>query len=262
MSSRRIARELAVIVLPQLPKDKNKLAKADFNALVIKAVRLLVEYAKSCLADVNAFVVKAQENLVDIEIDHEDNAKQAMSLKSVPVNTGQLKEILDLLDRAMHLVSEALDIPEVSLYGGGFKQDNNCPQCGHKDENFVARQSATETLEFLHTLVSAYMDHKEEIDNFINRAKAKWRLERMVSIDRDILRLACAEALYVHDVPINVAISEGIELSHRFADQTAAKFVNGILADLAAEAESFRQTGKFSDGNAPAESSENVENVL
>jgi hypothetical protein len=34
-------------------------------------------------------------------------------------------------------------------------------------------------------------------------------------------------------------------LCHRFADERAAKFINGILADLVEEAEYFRQTGEF-----------------
>jgi N utilization substance protein B len=246
MSSRRIARELAVILLPQLPKDKSKLGKMEFDALVVKAVYMLVDHAKSCLADVNAFVVKAQETVNDIEINHELNARQAMSLKSVPVNTGELKEILDLLDRAMHLVSEALDIPETTLYGSASLIDTNCSQCGHTEAAYARGQAAQETMSFLYLLVSTYLEHKKEIDGFISQAKAKWRLERMVSIDRDILRLACTEALYINDVPINVAISEAIELSHRFADETAAKFLNGILADLSGAADTYRSTGKFS----------------
>ena len=67
----------------------------------------------------------------------------------------------------------------------------------------------------------------------------------MVSIDRDILRLACAEAFFIDEVPINVAISEAVELCHRFADEKAAKFVNGVLADLSEQAKEFRKTGEF-----------------
>ena len=51
-------------------------------------------------------------------------------------------------------------------------------------------------------------------------------VDRMVSIDRDILRLACAEAFFIEEVPVNVAISEAVELAHRFADEKAAKFIN------------------------------------
>ncbi len=56
------------------------------------------------------------------------------------------------------------------------------------------------------------------------------------------------------DIPINVAISEAVELSHRFADEKAAKFINGILADLSEEAEAVRRATwkKSHDANVSA----------
>lgn len=218
MSSRRIARELAVILLPQLPKDKIKLERVELDKLVSKAVQMLTDYAKQCLADANSFVVKAQQMAVEQEIESPDNADRE-ELKSVKLTTGQLKEHLDLMERALHLASEALDVPQMKV-------------------------EATDT-DFLFKLVATYADHRDEIDQFINRAKAKWSLERMVSIDRDILRLACAEAFFLPEIPINVCINEAVELSHRFADERAAKFINGVLGDLAEEAREFRQSGKF-----------------
>jgi transcription antitermination protein NusB len=218
MSSRRIARELAVILMPQLPKDRDKLEKLESDKLVAKAVQMLTDYAKQCLADANAFVLKAQQKLVDEEIDHPDN-QHSDETQAITLKSDELRAHLDLMDRALHLTSEALDIPQMKV-------------------------EAQDT-EFLWTLISTYLAHREEIDHFINKVKYKWRVERMVSIDRDILRLACAEAFFMKDVPINVSISEAVELSHRFADERAAKFINGVLADLAEEAKHFRQTGKF-----------------
>ena len=219
MSARRIARELAVILLPQLPKDKKKLEKLELDQLVSKAVQMLTDYAKQCLADANAFMVKAQQQLVEQEIEAPENQHEVEDLQSVTLTSGQLRQHLDLMDRALHLTSEALDIPQVRVES--------------KDTRF------------LYTLVAAYIDHKDEIDQFINKVKEKWRVERMVSIDRDILRLACAEAFFLPDVPINVAISEAVELSHRFADERAARLINGVLADLAEHAREFRNSGDF-----------------
>lgn len=220
MGERRIARELAVILLPQLPKDRAKLARQDVNHLVGRSVQQLTEYAKQCLADANSFLLASQEHLQEQELEHKANAANISDLVEVPVTTGQLRAHTDRLERAIHLISEALDVPEMV--------------CDGKDN------------QFLFELVSTYLDHKEEIDDFISQAKSKWRIERMVSIDRDILRLACAEAFYIVDVPIRVCISEAVELSHRFADDRAAKFINGILADLSDAARQYRQTGKFS----------------
>lgn len=232
MSARRIAREIAVIMLPQLPRDKTKLDKVEFGDLSTKAVQMLEDYAKQCLADANGLMLKAQSELQDYEIDHPENEHIVDEMKEVRVTTGQLRHQTELLERAMHLISEALDLPEVMVQLGTSKE--------------------TEARVFLHRLVSTYLDRKTEIDKYITDVKQRWRIERMVSIDRDILRLACAEAFFMADIPIKVAISEAVELSHRFADEKAAKFINGILGELAEHAKDRRQTDRVADREAAA----------
>lgn len=221
MSARRIARELAVIMLPQLPKDKTKLDRLEFDVLATRAVQMLADYAKQCLADANGLVLKAQAELSEYEVEHPENDHIVDELQPVAVTTGQLRQQTELLERAMHLISEALDLPEVTSQLGP--------------------QRETEARVFLYRLVSTYLDHKAQIDKYISDVKQKWRIERMVSIDRDILRLACAEAFFMPDIPIKVAISEAVELSHRFADDKAAKFINGVLGELAETAKQQRQ---------------------
>ncbi len=227
MSARRIARELAVILLPQLPKDKKKLEKLELDNLVSKAVQMLTDYAQQCLADANSFVVRSQQSIINQEIESSENLNSVDELRSAKLTTEQIREHLDLMERALHLTSEALDIPQMRVES----QDTH----------------------FLHRLVSAYIDHREQIDQFINRVKIKWRVERMVSIDRDIMRLACAEAFFMPDIPVNVAISEAVELSHKFADERAAKLINGVLGDLAEEAREFRRSGRFGERAAEAD---------
>jgi N utilization substance protein B len=206
--------------MPQLPKDQNTLDKPELDKLVSKAVQMLVDYAKQCLADANAFVMKAQQKLSEQEIEHADNKyTKDEQAGAITLQSDELRDHLDLMDRAMHLTSEALDVPQMKF--------------------------GPEDTKFLHLLVSTYLERREEVDRIINQHKEKWRVERMVSIDRDILRLACTEAFFLKEVPINVCISEAVELSHRFADERAAKFINGVLRDVAEEAKVYRQTGKF-----------------
>lgn len=219
MSARRIARELAVILLPQLPKDQKKLEKLEMDRLVSKAVQMLTDYSKQCLADANSFVVKSQQVLMDQEVEAPENRRLVEDLNAVPLNSAQVREHLALMERALNLASEALDIPQMRI--------------------------ESQDTDFLFSLVTAYNDHRKEIDQFINNVKVKWRVERMVSIDRDILRLACAEAFFMPDIPIRVCINEAVELANRFADEKAAKFINGVLGDLAEEARHYRRSGEF-----------------
>ncbi|MGH9553276.1 MAG: transcription antitermination factor NusB [Terriglobales bacterium] len=248
MTARRIARELAVIVMPQLPKERQKLEGVDFDVLVAKAVYMLCDYAKQNLAAANAILLRSEKQLNEIEIEHPHNA-ESEEQNAVPLTSGELKEQVAQIERALELVAEALDIPEMSLHSGMSEVEIKCRKCDNVHKEYIERANKNEVRDFLVALVTAYLDHRDEIDEIIKRAKAKWQIERMVSIDRDILRLACAESFFTPSVPVNVAISEAVELSHRFADEKAAKFINGILGDLSEQAKHFRRTGKLPEDN-------------
>ena len=67
MSARRIARELAVIVMPQLPKNEDKLGNVEITEIVDRAVHMLVDYAKQNLKEAGALVVKAQQHMAQCD---------------------------------------------------------------------------------------------------------------------------------------------------------------------------------------------------
>ncbi|HIA52628.1 MAG TPA: transcription antitermination factor NusB [Candidatus Melainabacteria bacterium] len=245
MTARRVAREIAVILMPQLPKTRAGSEALEMGALIEKTVRMLADYAKQNLLDAGAILEKTNFELHNIEAEHPDNSRSTQVLHPVALTTEQLREQIAQVERALHLVAEALDVPEMTLASGSSSINIPCKQCGHTNRATFEKYSHAEIRDFLLTLLNAYSEHKVEIDEYIKSTRSKWNVERMVSIDRDILRLACAEAFFIHEVPINVAISEAVELCHRFADEKAAKFVNGVLADLSEQAKEFRQTGEF-----------------
>jgi transcription antitermination protein NusB len=261
MSARRIARELAVIIMPQLPKDKSRLDKMEFDLLLAKSVHILTDHAKQCLSEANGYLIKAQQELEEMELNHPDNARKIADVKGVNLTTTQFKEQVELLELALHLVSEALDIPEMALASDQHIERVSCKDCGKTTKVPLRKPSTNEIKIFVDELLSSYMDNRKIIDDIIGSIKSKWRIERMVSIDRDILRLACAEAFFMPDIPVNVAISEAVELAHRFADDKAARFINGVLGDLSKDAQDYRTTGElnltFNQENEDTESGQN-----
>ena len=54
------------------------------------------------------------------------------------------------------------------------------------------------------------------------------RIERMPSVDRNILRLAVFEMMH-SDTPPPVVIDEALELARRYSNEESAQFVNGVL---------------------------------
>lgn len=87
--------------------------------------------------------------------------------------------------------------------------------------------------EYLNTLVSGVLENEETIDETISDHLDNWPLKQLNRIDRNILRLATFEILYVSDTPNAVAIDEAIELAKAFSDESAQSFINGVLSSIA-----------------------------
>jgi N utilization substance protein B len=92
---------------------------------------------------------------------------------------------------------------------------------------------SAETSAYASLLVEQIRTHRGEIDNVISDVSRHWRLERMAVTDRNILRIAVSELLYIHEVPARVAIDEAIELAKKYGDEGSGRFVNGILDAVA-----------------------------
>jgi len=101
------------------------------------------------------------------------------------------------------------------------------------------RKSGKKVLEFATTLVEGTLKNLPQIDSLIVKYARNWDIDRMASIDRNILRQATFEILYLLDIPINVIINEAVELAKKYSTEESRKFVNGIL-DKIKEARSVK----------------------
>lgn len=81
---------------------------------------------------------------------------------------------------------------------------------------------------FMEELVRGTVQRRGRIDQYLAQHSEHWRLERMSAVDRNILRLAVYEMLWL-GTPAPVVIDEAIELARRFSGEEAARFVNGLL---------------------------------
>jgi N utilization substance protein B len=90
-----------------------------------------------------------------------------------------------------------------------------------------------ETARFVRRLVETVTARREEIDRILGECSTNWSLERMASTDRNVLRLAVAELLAVHEVDARVTLDEAIEIADRYGTDDSARFVNGILDRVA-----------------------------
>jgi transcription antitermination protein NusB len=92
-----------------------------------------------------------------------------------------------------------------------------------------------EAQEFAGELVRGWAANRDAIDAKIREVSRHWRLERMARVDRNVLRLATFELLYLPDVPRRVTLNEAVELAKRFGDEDSSAFVNGVLDRIASD---------------------------
>jgi N utilization substance protein B len=83
--------------------------------------------------------------------------------------------------------------------------------------------------ESLTTMVAA---EKEELDRLTADAADHWRLDRIATVERLILRIGVHELLR-GDTPPKVAIDEAVQLAHWFGGPKSPAFVNGVLDRVA-----------------------------
>jgi transcription antitermination protein NusB len=79
------------------------------------------------------------------------------------------------------------------------------------------------------TLVHGVFEHRAEIDEVLSSYSEGWTLDRMPTVDRNVLRLGVFELLHVDDVPDAVAVSEAMSLVRELSTDDSPAFVNGIL---------------------------------
>lgn len=91
------------------------------------------------------------------------------------------------------------------------------------------KKTNQEVKEFAQILVKGTRKNLPRIDLLISRHADNWKLDRLSSVDRNILRLATYELLYCEDIPPAVSIDEAIELARAYSTLDSPAFVNGVL---------------------------------
>lgn len=84
---------------------------------------------------------------------------------------------------------------------------------------------------FMHKLAEGVVKKYLDLDKIITKAAPDWPLDKIATIDRNILRIGLFELLFGDklEVPPKVAINEAIELAKTYGGENSGKFINGVL---------------------------------
>ena len=94
---------------------------------------------------------------------------------------------------------------------------------------WVAPLLTDTTREFVTRLVLGAAAHRSDIDALIQTWSTNWSLDRIALVERNILRMALYELLYMTEIPPKVTINEAVEIAKRYGAEEASAFVNGVL---------------------------------
>lgn len=91
--------------------------------------------------------------------------------------------------------------------------------------------------DFSRRLIQECLQHLAIIDEKINHYSRAWTVGRMSSVDRNVMRIACGEILFLPETQPVIAINEAIEIAKRYGEENSGSFVNAILDKIMSESE-------------------------
>ncbi len=210
MQARRAARELALILFSQFDKKITEYTSTDIDEMLLKSVRILTNNSSESLQLTLGKLMEMKEYVDEVETEHPENLSRPIEVSNIPVPltsdfSGRIEEMLNIAENALL----ALEIAEMATL-----------------------ECQSEVKEYIKKIADRYKVYNEEIDATIQECSKGWDISRMVRIDKDILRIAITEMVYIKEAPMKVVIDEAVELAKKYSTEDSPSFVNGILAKV------------------------------
>ena len=214
MQARRAARELALILFSQMNSIEN-LNKWDFQDIVLKSVRTLTNNSTDDLKTSVNSILKMKEFIEEYQSNHPTNLQRPIEVSDVPVELPMTSDMQEKLDQLLEIAEKTMLAIEIA--------------------EMVALEENADVKEFVIRVANEYKEHSAEIDEQIKKFAIGWDFNRLVKMDKDILRIAICELVYIKDAPVKVVIDEALEVAKKYSTDDSAAFINGILGKVVIE---------------------------
>ena len=132
------------------------------------------------------------------------------------------------------LVSEFSDDEEKSVDISSDESDVDSEETSQISDLYVDGKIkvSSKNFDYISAKTDDIKNHLEDIDSIIEAHSNGWKVGRLGKEELAILRVAVYEIKYDDDIPDRVAVNEAIELAKKYSTETAASFINGVLAGL------------------------------
>jgi N utilization substance protein B len=85
---------------------------------------------------------------------------------------------------------------------------------------------------YVSTLLLGVAEHLLKIDELITTYAQEWDMDRMPAVDRNILRIAIYEILWVAEIDLKIACDEAVELAKSLSTEESSNYINGVLGRI------------------------------
>ena len=212
MQARRAARELALILFSQLDRKITDYSTIDFEDITLKSVRILSNNALEELRLTTRSLVEMKDLIDTYEADHESNLARPIGAKNKPVAIPMTSDMSKNIENMLEIAEKAI--------------------LGLEIAEFVTLEEHDEVKSYVVSIAENYKSFAEKIDDEIKKYANGWDFSRLVKMDKDILRIAITELMFIKDAPVKVVVDEALELAKKYSTEDSASFVNGILAKV------------------------------
>ncbi len=149
MQARRIARELALLSLSQLPSKPEKLNAQELQDIVLAAIRTLASEARETIESASAELQRSNAQILDSETCAEDVERAKV----------MLSEAIKLTQKAINRLGHCFEIPE-----------------------FLQLANQSEVRSYTLEIVARFVKDNKDIDQIISNALVNWQLNRLAAI--------------------------------------------------------------------------------
>lgn len=212
MQARRAARELAFILFSQFDEKISNYTKENMDDIIIKSIRLLINNSNEELKTSLGALIDMKNRIEDYEAEHDTNLNRPMGASNIAVPIVMTSEMVEKID-------SMIDVAEKAILGLEIAE-------------FTALDSQPEVKDFAVKIAQTYRDNNQKIDQIIRDYAKGWDFDRLVKMDKDILRISICELLFIKESPMKVVVDEAVELAKKYSTDDSASFVNGILAKV------------------------------
>lgn len=217
LQGRRVARKFALLALYQLEASRGSLPSKvlegkDLSSLIRSSAQTLVLHAQDDIEAAADLFKSVSEQIMTIEFEHPTNLNASFDAPQVAVPLPSTQETLARLDKcllACQWVWNVLAVPQMLV---------------HLEDKHVE--------DYATHMIACVCEHNEALTEKLEAYTTDWKTDRLIKMDRLILKLALAEILYETDIDFGVSVNEAVELAKTYSLPESYKFINGVLGKI------------------------------